>query len=65
MKLNTKQRAAIFEKLKSSGKLKKDPMSISKVPGVEASVDTNKVDLDYIGKPRQQRFKKLKNIFGM
>lgn len=63
--MNAKQRAAVFERLKSSGKLKENSLKVPRVPGVTEPEDADKVNPDYVGKPRHQRFKKLKNIFGL
>lgn len=70
MKLNPMQRKALFEKLKSTGKLKqKDPFAMPQAAPQIASTkqmsDPEKVNQNYIGKVRPTRFKKIRNMFGM
>lgn len=89
--MNVKQRAAIFEKLKSSGKLKKSldaqaamtpklpsipkvkldavampkPPQMPGVPKVTNPMNADESNANFVGKGKQQRFKKLKLMFGI
>ena len=81
MKLSPTQRKALFEKLKTSGKLKqneasaplmspkmpKPPMAPTTPQAASTKVMTNpeKVNPNYIGNPRASRFKKIRNMFGI
>lgn len=69
MKLNPMQRKALFEKLKSTGKLKqKDPFATMNTTPQIASTkqmsNPEKVNQNYIGKVRPAKFKKIRNIMG-
>ncbi len=78
MRINQKQRAAVFENLKKTGKFTNKvpgvptphpkmltPLTPPTLPGAPKMEDPNKVNQNYIGNGRSQRFKKIKSMFGL
>lgn len=77
MKLNPAQRKALFEKLKTNGKLKPPNMNMMAAPkppkapsmpqmaSTKTMTDADKVNENYIGKTRPARFKKIRSMFGL
>lgn len=71
MKLSPMQRKALFEHLKSAGKLKTaittapKPPATPQLASTKVSTDADKVNSNYVGNVRPSRFKKIKNMFGM
>lgn len=69
MALNSKSRAALFEKLKMAGKLKPlvpgvgNPMKPQPVQG-SPMANPNMVNENLIGNAKPMRFKKLKSFLG-
>lgn len=77
MKLNPTQRAAIFEHLSKSGKIKPSiphvPQAGTKIPQAlmppqlpgGPPMPANQTNPDMIGNPRVQKFQKMKKMMGM